>query len=66
MITEFDIVDHPLTIEKPKGKIQNGQSRDTGTRPGQTNKAKNIAQYVLDITIHKTQDEDRQIKKHNM
>jgi hypothetical protein len=27
------------------------------TRRGKTGKAKNIAQYVLDITIHTTQDE---------
>ena len=36
------------------------------TRQGQTYKAKNIAQYVLDITIHKTQDEEKkQSKKHS-
>ena len=31
-----------------------------------TNKAKNTTQYVLDDTIHKTKDEDKQKKKHNM
>jgi hypothetical protein len=30
-----------------------------------TNKTKNTTQYVLDTTIHKTQDEDKQNKKHN-
>ena len=30
-----------------------------------TNKTKNTPQYVLDTTIHKTQDEEKQIKKHN-
>ena len=29
-----------------------------------TNKTKNTPQYVLDTTIHKTQDEDKQNKKH--
>jgi hypothetical protein len=33
-----------------------------------TNKTKNTTQYVLDITIHKTKDDDKQNKKtqHNM
>ena len=30
-----------------------------------TNKTKNTTQYMLDTTIHKTQDEDKQNKKHN-
>ena len=30
-----------------------------------TNKAKNTPQYVLDTTIHKTQDEENQSKIHN-
>jgi hypothetical protein len=30
-----------------------------------TNKIENTTQYVLDITIHKTQDEDKQTKMHN-
>ena len=29
-----------------------------------TNKTKNTPQYVLDTAIHKTQDEDKQNKKH--
>ena len=40
-----------------------GHHHTKDTRRGQTNKAKNIAQYVLDITIHKTQDEDKQAKQ---
>jgi hypothetical protein len=36
------------------------------TRPKtKTNKAKNTTQYVLDDTIHKNKDEDKQSKKHN-
>jgi hypothetical protein len=30
-----------------------------------TNKTKNTTQYVLDATIHKRKDEDKQNKKHN-
>ena len=30
-----------------------------------TNKTKNTTQYVLDDTIQKTKDEDKQNKKHN-
>ena len=30
-----------------------------------TSKAKNTTQYVLDITKHTTQDDDKQNKKHN-
>ena len=30
-----------------------------------TNKIENTSQYVMDTTIHKTQDEDKQNKKHN-
>jgi hypothetical protein len=30
-----------------------------------TNKTKNTTQYMLDTTMHKTQDEDKQNKKHN-
>ena len=30
-----------------------------------TNKTKNTTQYVLDTTIHKRKDEDKQNKKHN-
>ena len=30
-----------------------------------TDETKNIAQYVLETTIQKTQDEDRRNKKHN-
>ena len=43
-----------------------GHHHTQDTRRGQTSKAKNITQYVLDITIHKTQDEDKQINKHNV
>ena len=36
------------------------------TRPKtKTNKTKNTTQYVLDDTIHKKKDEDKQTKKHN-
>ena len=36
------------------------------TRPKtKTNKTNNTTQYVLDTTIHKTEDEDKQNKKHN-
>ena len=31
----------------------------------QINKTKNTIQYMLDTTIHKTQDTDKQSKKHN-
>ena len=30
-----------------------------------TNKAKNTTQYMLNTTMHKTQDADKQNKKHN-
>ncbi len=30
-----------------------------------TNKTKNATQYVLDTTVHKIQDQDKQNKKHN-
>ena len=30
-----------------------------------TSKTKNTTQYVLDTTKHKTQDDDKQNKKHN-
>jgi hypothetical protein len=33
------------------------------TRRGQTSKAKKLPQYVLDITIPKTQDEEKQTKQ---
>jgi Flp pilus assembly protein TadB len=38
-----------------------GHHHTQDTRRGKTNKAKNITQYVLDNTIHKTQDEDKHI-----
>jgi hypothetical protein len=43
-----------------------GHHHTQDTRRGQRNKAKNIAQYVLDITIHKTQDrKNKHSKKHS-
>ena len=52
------------------GAIKDGQSRETGnigyTRcKTKTNKTKNTTQYVLDTTIHKTQDEDKKPKNPN-
>jgi len=48
----------------------NGQSRETCTirytrHKTKTNKTKSTAQYMLDTTIHKTQDEGKQNKMHN-
>jgi hypothetical protein len=36
-----------------------------GTQDTMTNKTKNTTQYVLDATIHKRKDEDKQNKIHN-
>jgi hypothetical protein len=36
------------------------------TRRKQKNQQQKTTQYVLDTTIHNTQDEDKQNKKHNV
>ena len=63
----------PYTRHKTRTNKQNkkynticvGHHHTQDTRQGQINKAKSITQYVLDITMHKTQDEDKQNKNHN-
>jgi hypothetical protein len=57
-----------MLVEKTGGAIKNGQSRDrgnTGYTNTKTNKTKYTPQYMLDTTIHKTQNEDKQNKIHN-
>ena len=59
-----------INVRETEGVIKIGQSRETGNvgntrHKTKTNKAKYTTQYVLDTTIHKTQDEEKQNKKHN-
>jgi hypothetical protein len=59
-----------INVRETEGVIKIGQSRETGNvgytrHKTRTNKAKYTTQYVLDTTIHKTQDEEKQNKKHN-
>ena len=54
-------------LDNVEGAIKHGQSRETRNlgytrHRTKTYKTKTIIQYVLDTTIHKTQDDDKQNK----
>ena len=54
-----------MNIRETDGAIKNGQSRETGKRDtGLRQTKQKTPLYVLDTTIYKTQDEDKQYKKH--
>ena len=60
----------PYTREKNRQTKQKTQHNMCQTPPYtrekmKTNKTKNTTQYVLDTTIHKRKDEDKQNKQHN-
>ena len=57
-------------LEKPKGKSGMDNPEKVSTvgytrHKTKTSKTKNTTQYVLNTTIQRTQDEDKQNKKHN-
>ena len=54
-----------INVRLTEGAIKNGQSRDTINIGYTRHKTKKPTQYVLDTTMYKTKDEDKQNKKHN-